>query len=57
MALGYYTNFELSRKKLLQLIQPLFVVNEMKPIYYKLKTLLWSPAWFIYAQKREVDAF
>lgn len=50
--LGYYTNFTLSAKKLLLLTSPLFVQREIIPLYHKLKTVPWLPAWIIYMQNR-----
>lgn len=43
----YYTNFGLSLKKLLHLLEPFFIVREIMPIYHRLKTPPWPPSWII----------
>ena len=50
----YYTNFKLSKKKLLELLTPLFVVREIIPVYHKLKTPPWPPSWIMLMTKKRV---
>jgi ubiquinone/menaquinone biosynthesis C-methylase UbiE len=48
----YYTNFRLSKKKLIQLLTPLFVLREAKPVYHRLKTPPWPPSWIMFMRAR-----
>ncbi len=48
----YYINFSLSRKQLLRLLSPLFLVKEIQPYYHRFKTPPWPPSWIIRVQKK-----
>lgn len=50
-----YVNYALTLKKTLQLARNLFATRRIVPIYHKLKTPPWPPAWIIYLQKSGQD--
>lgn len=51
----YYTNFRLSKKKLIQLLMPIFVLREAKPVYHRLRTPPWPPSWVMFLTKKPAD--